>query len=96
MTLETSRLSGHKNIVPDNDTKLAIARADNPKLVGTFKLCVDTSGTVSSIKMMKSTGFANYDQTIEQAMHDWRYRPFLSGGKPTPVCTAVTFIYTQG
>jgi protein TonB len=25
----------------------------------------------------------------------WRYYPFLVGGEPTPVCTAVTFIYSQ-
>jgi hypothetical protein len=43
--------------------------------------------------MMKSTGFENYDQKIVQAMHDWRYRPFLHDGKPTPVCTAATFVY---
>jgi hypothetical protein len=28
-------------------------------------------------------------------MRTWTYRPFLVNGKPAPVCTAVTFIYSQ-
>jgi hypothetical protein len=44
---------------------------------------------------MKSTGFDAYDRLIEQKMLDWRYQPFLIGGKPTAVCTAITFIYQQ-
>jgi len=95
ITLEASRLSGEKIILPDADTKLAIAKAGATKIFGTFKLCVDTSGTISSLRPVKSTGFETYDQTIEQAIHDWKFKPFLVDGKPTPVCTAVTFIYRQ-
>jgi hypothetical protein len=28
-------------------------------------------------------------------MNGWRYRPFVSDGKPTPVCTPITFIYQR-
>jgi outer membrane biosynthesis protein TonB len=91
--LEAGRVAGSKTIAPDDDTKLAVARSGQTKIFGTFKLCVDTAGTVSSLQMMKSTGVENYDQKIVQAMHDWRYRPFLHDGKPTPVCTAATFVY---
>jgi hypothetical protein len=28
-------------------------------------------------------------------MNAWKYRPFMVNGKAVPVCTAVTFIYTQ-
>ena len=91
--LEGSRLEGDKNIVPDADTKRAIATTGK-KLVGTFKLCINRSGAVSSIKVLKPTGFERYDQTIEQQIHTWKYRPFEVDGKPAPVCTAVTFIYS--
>jgi TonB family protein len=94
--LEGSRLEGgDKNIVPDADTKRAIAAAGSPKLVGTFKLCINRSGAVSSVKVLKPTGSEGYDQTILQRMHTWKYRPFEVDGKPAPVCTAITFIYTQ-
>jgi hypothetical protein len=26
---------------------------------------------------------------------EWRYKPYNVNGKPVPVCTAVTFIYSQ-
>lgn len=93
--LEATRLEGDKNIVPDADTQRAIATAGK-KLVGTFKLCINRSGAVSSIKVLKPTGFERYDQTIEQQMHTWKYSPFEVDGKPTPVCTAVTFVYSPG
>lgn len=93
--LERFRVSGEKNVVPDDGTKAAIAQAGTKKIIGSFKLCLDTSGSISSIKRLKSTGFDAYDRLIEQKMHDWRYRPFLIDGKPTAVCTAVTFIYKQ-
>lgn len=92
--LENARLGGERDIVPDADTQREIATAGKPRLVGTFKLCVNTSGAVASIKMLKSTGFERYDQTIERGMHTWKYSPLVFDGKPTPVCTAVTFIYT--
>lgn len=95
IALDAYRLGGDKDIVPDEATKRAIATAGDSKVVGSFKLCVDTSGKVSSVKPLKSTLFAAYDQTIEQAIHGWTYRPFVRDGKPTPVCTAVTFIYTN-
>lgn len=93
IALEAFRLRGDRNIVPDEATRLAIARAGITKVIGSYKLCVDTRGAVASIKLLQSTRFAAYDRRIEQAILGWTYRPFLSGGKPTPVCTAVTFIY---
>lgn len=72
-----------------------ILAAGSPRLVGTFKLCISTRGTVVSITMLKSTGFPGYDRTIELRMHDWRYRPFLNNGVAVPGCTSVTVIYHQ-
>ncbi len=95
MALEAFRLRGDRNILPDEATRLAIARAGVTKVAGSYKLCVDTSGAVASIKLLQSTRFAAYDRRIEQAILGWTYRPFLSEGKPTPVCTAVTFIYAH-
>jgi hypothetical protein len=47
------------------------------------------------IKKLKGTGFANYDTIIETGMARWRYKPYQVNGKAVPVCTAVTFIYSQ-
>jgi hypothetical protein len=93
--LEGSRISGEKMIVPDDVTKTEIQRSGKEKLVGSYKLCIDTSGVPSSVKQLKSTGFAAYDTKIITKMKAWRYKPYTVDGKTVPVCTAVTFVYTQ-
>lgn len=94
--LEGNRIAGEKAIVPDDMTKVEIQQAGKDKLVGSWKLCVTPTGAVSSVYQLKTTGFPRYDTKIETEMRtNWRYRPYLVNGKAVPVCTAVTFIYSQ-
>lgn len=93
--LDQLRLSGDRNVVPDAATQQAMELAGNPSLDGTFRLCVDTHGAVSSVQRIKSTRFDKYDQEIERAMRGWTYKPFLIDDKPVPVCTAITYVYTR-
>ena len=94
--LEASRISGEKQIIPDDVTKIAIERAGTNRVVGTFKVCLTAGGGIASVTALKSTGYPAYDHAITTTITGtWRYRPFLIGGHPAPVCTAVTFIYSQ-
>jgi TonB family protein len=93
--LEAFRLTGDKNILPDDATKVEIQKAGKTRLVVPVKLCVDVSGQVAKVALLKSSGFTGYDATIVTAMKTWTYRPFLVNGVASPVCTAITFIYTQ-
>ena len=93
--LETVRVKGDKYIVPDDATKRDIGRSGKDKVIGSYKLCVDVNGDVASVKMLKSTGFPGYDFKIVDEMKQWGYRPYMINGAAVPVCTAVTFIYTQ-
>ena len=93
--LEGSRIAGDKNIVPNDVTKTEIQRSGKDKIVGSYKLCITVDGNVSTISQLKSTGFGAYDSKIQGEMHNWRYRPYMVNGKAVPVCTAVTFIYSQ-
>jgi protein TonB len=94
--LDANRISGEKLIVPDDVTKTEISRSGKDKLVGTYKLCITADGNISSVGQLKSTGFAAYDSKIQNTIRgEWRYRPFMVNGKAAPVCTAVTFIYSQ-
>ncbi len=92
--LERSRLTGTKQIVPDDDTQLEIARAGKDKVVGAFKMCLTADGEVALVSQLRSTGFPNYDSQITREMKRWTYRPHQVNGIATPVCTAVTFIYS--
>lgn len=94
--LEGSRIAGDKMIVPDDVTKTEIQRSGKNRIVGSFKLCLTVTGAISSITMLKSTGFPAYDNKIQSKMRsEWRYKPYMVNGKAVPVCTAVTFIYSQ-
>lgn len=94
--LEGSRIAGEKMISPEDNTKIEIQRSGKDKIVGSFKICLDINGGVSSVTMLKSTGFSAYDAKIQNKMRgEWRYRPYMANGKAVPVCTAVMFIYSQ-
>jgi TonB family protein len=93
--LEAQRISGDKEIVPDDATKRAIAASGKARVIVPVKLCVSAAGEVRTVTILKSSGFPAYDATIERAMAAWRYRPFTVDGKSTVVCTAITLIYVQ-
>ena len=46
--LEGSRIAGEKMIVPDDVTKTEIQRSGKDKIIGSFKLCINASGAVTS------------------------------------------------
>jgi hypothetical protein len=71
-------------------------RRRKDRLIGSFKLCLTVAGEIGSVTQLKSTGFGAYDQKILRTIRgEWRYKPFEVNGKAVPVCTAVTFIYSQ-
>jgi protein TonB len=92
---EAQRISGEKNIVPDENTKTAITRSGNMKINVIAKICIGSSGTPSSVSIQKPSGYPAYDNEIKSAMKQWRYKPFTVGGKAVSICTTVTFVYTQ-
>ena len=94
--LEGSRIAGEKQIIPDDVTKTEIQRSGKDRVIGSFKLCLTVDGGISNVTMLKSTGFPAYDGKIQSKMRgEWRYKPYMDNGKAVPVCTAVTFIYSQ-
>jgi len=94
--LEGSRIAGEKMITPDDVTKTEINRSGKSRIIGSFKLCLTVDGAISSVNMLKSTGFPAYDNKILSTIKgSWLYKPYNVNGKAVPVCTAVTFVYSQ-
>lgn len=93
--VETLRIAGSKLITPDDTTKEAIARTGKEKVVASFKMCLGASGDVSTVNQLKSSGFPDYDTKLKAGIRTRRYRPYEIDGKAVPVCTAVTFVYSQ-
>ena len=90
--IEQSRISGEKDIQPPSAAATAFARSGK-RAVAVVKMCLNTSGGVKSLNMLKSSGQATYDAKIKSKMRLWKYRPVKVNGKSVPVCTSVTFVY---
>lgn len=88
--LEANRLRGSKKIDPDTFTQVEIAKAGRSTTVASVKLCVDTNGTVTSVAILKSSGFRAYDAKLVREVRRWAFRPFS-----TPVCSAATFVWRK-
>jgi hypothetical protein len=93
--IEEQFLSGNRTPYPDDTTKQEIKHSGKDKLVGSFIMCLTTEGSVASVTMKKSTSFPAYDAKIQREMRAWRYRPYTVDDKPIPICTSITFIYSQ-
>jgi len=92
--LESLRIRGSINIQPDDQTKKKFKETAAKKMIGSFKYCIDTKGAVSSVSVIKPTGYDAYDQKIQRVIKDeWGYKPYVVAGTAVPVCTAVVFIY---
>ncbi len=87
------RTSGDTQLYPPDRVKQAMMRADQDMVRGTFKLCISTSGAVDSVRVMSSTGHADYDAELVRGMERWRYRPYTVNGVPAPMCTVQIMVY---
>jgi TonB family protein len=91
--LESLRVGTRADPVPDESDAQAMAHGTRPVLIANVKLCVDAAGEPSSVTMLRSSGFLDYDAKLRAAVRTWRYRPFVVDGNARPVCTDVAFRY---
>jgi TonB family protein len=95
IALDGKRISGRVQVVPDDEDKMRIRSLPKRGTRGAFELCLDESGRYESGTLVHSTGLPRYDAKIIQAMMRWAYSPQLVDGVAVPICTRITFIYTQ-
>ncbi len=95
VAVEQRRVAGKQHIHPPKATKLHMAKYGKTRIIATMKMCLDRRGAVSSLRLLKSSGYVAYDRLIRAEMKKWRYRPFTINHQAVAVCTAVTFIYRQ-
>ncbi len=89
------RIHGETAITPDDRSKVWLHKGGTRRLIGSYQLCLDAGGHVTDVRMLKSTGLADYDAKIIRNVKQWEYEPYLDEGTAIPVCSAVTFIYHQ-
>jgi hypothetical protein len=90
--LEAQRLTGNILIHPSASITKTISKKGQ-RVITVEKMCLDAKGIVSSLTLLRSSGYPSYDAKLEGEMQSWTYRPFKVNGTAVPVCTAVTFIY---
>ncbi len=88
-------VTGSKMIVPADRDKMRIQNAGGGRWIGIFRACIDETGKVVDLLPVRSTGLASYDQRILAGISQYVYAPVIDRGGPIPVCTFITFIYSQ-
>lgn len=88
------RTSGETQIHPPLPVKTTMLRDGASKVVATLRLCVGTAGEVSSVTVLKSSGYAGYDAALDDGLRRWHYRSYEVDGRKVPVCGVVTFVYS--
>jgi|GEM_PF-1720013 len=89
------RIAGDGRILPPDGVKVQIAKDDRNQVIGAVLMCLDTSGRVAKLRIVRSTGYNAYDAKIMTTVRTWRYQPYRVNGTAVPVCTSITFIYRQ-
>ena len=92
--LQGLRLSGDTQVHPPDTVKTEMLRDGKDRAIGVLKLCIATDGGISSVAIASSTRYPAYDARLVSAARAWRYQPYRLDGRPLPVCSTVTFVYT--
>ncbi|HEU0029616.1 MAG TPA: energy transducer TonB [Kofleriaceae bacterium] len=89
------RISGETQIRPPTTTKNTMLHDGKTRVTAVLKVCTSELGTVSSVQVLASSKYPEYDNELVSAVRGWKYRPYAKAGRSVKVCGAVTFIYQQ-
>ena len=72
-----------------------MTRAGTDSVTAILEMCLDKSGAVTRKRIVRSSGYADYDAKLRSGVARWRYEPYRANGKPAAICTQLTFVYRQ-
>jgi len=81
--IASRRVSGNEPRIP------AALRSQLAQGSARARICVAADGRVNEVRILRST--TGLDEAIRSAVMTWRYRPFVSQGRPVPVCFEMPF-----
>ncbi|HUQ07402.1 MAG TPA: energy transducer TonB [Kofleriaceae bacterium] len=87
------RLSGTEQIFPPEMVRVDMLHQGKDMVQATIQVCVSAGGTVDSVRLLKRTGFPAYDEVLTREIREWKYKPYVIGGKKSPMCTVAVIIY---
>ena len=83
--LEARRIAGATDTLPSARTIAMLTREGRARATATLTFCVESDGTTSDVRVLRSSHNAEYDRALTAAVGRWRYAPL-------DACTAVTFV----
>ena len=86
-----NHVAGSSEIHPSDTTKTQMLRDGRNRSSAILKVCVSETGAISSVAMLASTKYPDYDQLLIDGVRGWTYKPFATSGRT--VCGTVTFHY---
>lgn len=91
--IEAHRIAGDPQIAAPDAVRTQMARAQKTQVRGDVKMCLGTDGRITSARILRSTGYPEYDARLIDRMQSWRYAPYQKNGVAVPVCSVVTFVF---
>ena len=91
--IEAHRIAGDPQIAAPDAVRTQMARTRKTQVRGDVKMCLGKDGRITSARVLRSTGYPEYDARLIDRMQSWRYEPYQVNGAAVPVCSVVTFIY---
>lgn len=88
--LEALRKSGRPAVEPTRAERERLWRPGRRYIAITAKFCVDATGRVIKVRLLRATGDPNYDDRVAREISCWTFHPLLIDGTPTAACTAHT------
>ncbi len=93
---EANRIAGDPAPMPDATLRAALdtarAATKRPFDYAWMKVCIDGEGNVSSVKPRETTSVEWID-AVTAAISTWKFKPFLVGTQPLPVCVQERLTY---
>ncbi len=86
---------GSITIVPEELDKIFLTQHVPSSVKGSFELCIDKTGAVQRVAMLRSTGLLRYNAKIMDTLRENKYEPIVIGEQTLAACTAVTFIFSM-
>lgn len=93
--IERLRIAGSEKIDPPASVRARMRRSGDRQIITSIKVCIDTTGRVSSQKRLTPTRYYRYEVRLTRLIGQWRFRPYTENGARYPACTIYTFIYTS-
>jgi hypothetical protein len=56
-------------------------------------LCLSDAGVPTTVELTTPSAYDEANQKILRDVRAWRFRPYLLGTQPVPVCTRMRFVY---